>query len=419
LVNMTLWFIFGIMTAAALAIASWPLVRGRAAAAGASDVAVYRDQLEEIERDRADGRIGHDEFEAARVEVSRRLLGAASSAGDASSLAGASLHRWRRFAALAAIVVAIPLIAVPLGTRVDLVMRDQVVATAVPLIAVPVYKLLGSPDITVASLAGRTTGADDQASSIGALIVRIEQHLKDNPNDSRGWEIIAPVYMRLGRYGDAVKARRNILAQLGPTAQREADLGAALMGVSGGEMTAESKSAFERAAALDSGNVSAMFYLGVAAQQDGNDAEAARIWRDLIAKAPPDAPYLPTVRERLAGVSSDPAPAPGGYALAARPPPPGPTSEDVAAARGMAPEAQQQFIRTMVERLAARLQKDGTDVEGWLRLMHAYMVLEERDKAKVAVNDAHEALAREPEKLKLLDAGLKDDPVLRDLAVSE
>src|ERR1700755_2989316 len=77
--NMTLWFILGIMTVVALTAVSWPLVRARASASGASDVAVYRDQLEEIERDRADGRIGHDEFEAARVEVSRRLLNAAAS----------------------------------------------------------------------------------------------------------------------------------------------------------------------------------------------------------------------------------------------------------------------------------------------------------------------------------------------------
>jgi cytochrome c-type biogenesis protein CcmH len=417
LVNMTLWFIFGTMTAAALAIASWPLVRGRASAAAASDVAVYRDQLEEIERDRADGRIGHDEFEAARVEVSRRLLGAAASADTASSAAAASPHRWRRVVALAGIVAVIPLIAVPLGARVDLAMGDQVVATAVPLITVPIYRLLGSPDITVESLASRATGDDGQANSMANLIVRIEQHLKANPDDSRGWEIVAPVYMRLGRYDDAIKARRNLLTQLGPSAQREVDLGVALVAAAGGEMTADSKSAFERAAALDSGNVNAMFFLGVAAQQDGNDAEAARIWRGLIEKAPPDAPWLRAVRERLASVSSDPAPAPGGYALAARPP--GPTAEDMAKVRGMTPEAQGQFMRDRIEGLAARLREDGTDVGGWLRLLRAYMVLGERDKAKVVAGEARAALAREPEKLKLLDAGLRDDEALRDLAVRD
>jgi cytochrome c-type biogenesis protein CcmH len=393
LVNMTLWIIFAIMTAAALAVASWPLVRGRAAASGAGDVAVYRDQLEEIERDRADGRIGHDEFEAARVEVSRRLLSAAALAGAAASAAGAAPHRWRRVTALAGVVV------------------------AVPLIAIPFYRLLGSPDLPGESLASRSTD-DDRATSVANLIDRIERHLKENPDDSRGWEVIAPVYARLGRYDDAVTARRNVLNLLGPTAQREADLGEALAMAAGGTVTPDSKAAFERAVAMEPGNVKAAFLLGIAAQQDGNDAEAARIWRDLIAKAPPDAPWLPLARERLASVSSDPPPAPGGYALAARPPAPGPTSEDVAAARGMAPEARDQFIRSMVERLATRLHANGTDVDGWLRLLRAYMVLGERDKAKVAVSEAREALAREPEKLKLLDAGLRDS-ALRDLDVRE
>ena len=93
--------------------------------------------------------------------------------------------------------------------------------------------------------------------SVAVLVARIEQHLKENPKDSRGWEVIAPVYMRLGRYDDAVNARRNILSLLGPSAQREADLGVALAMVAGGEVTADSKAAFERAVGLDSGNVNA------------------------------------------------------------------------------------------------------------------------------------------------------------------
>src|SRR5215468_6038588 len=97
---MTLWFILGIMTAAALGAVICPLARTRTLRSAASDLAVYRDQLEEIERDRADGRIGHDEFEAARVEVSRRLLGAAAAApGEAAP------RSRRRIAALASAVI--------------------------------------------------------------------------------------------------------------------------------------------------------------------------------------------------------------------------------------------------------------------------------------------------------------------------
>jgi cytochrome c-type biogenesis protein CcmH len=89
-------------------------------------------------------------------------------------------------------------------------------------------------------------------------------------------------------------------------------------------------------------------------------------------------------------------------------PAPGPTAEDVSVAQNMTPEARAQFVRSMVERLAARLRENGSDVDGWLRLLRAYMKMGERDKARTAANDAREALAGEPEKLKLLDAGLKD-----------
>src|SRR5262252_3858225 len=94
---MMLWSILAVMTAAALGAAIWPLARAGKLQAAGSDLAVYRDQLEEVERDHADGRIGHDEFEAARVEVSRRLLSAASADGPA--VEGGSGGR-RRIAAL-------------------------------------------------------------------------------------------------------------------------------------------------------------------------------------------------------------------------------------------------------------------------------------------------------------------------------
>jgi cytochrome c-type biogenesis protein CcmH len=378
---MALWLIFGLMTAAALLAVIWPLARARRVSAGPSDLAVYRDQLEEIERDRTDGRIGHDEFEAARVEVSRRLLAAA----DAESRAGpeAKPLATRRIGALAAVAVAIPLMAIPL------------------------YGRLGSPNIP-AQLSG-DLASEDPAKSFAAMMARIEDHLKADPNDGKGWEVVAPVYMKLERYDDAVKARRNALAILGETPAREVDLGEALTAVAGGVITAEAKQAFDRALAADENSFKAMFYLGLAAEQDGNSAEAVRIWRDLMGKSPPDAPWLTVVRDSVARVEGTP-PQP---AAAATPEPPaasapGPRPEDVAAASAMAPDQRNQMIRGMVDRLATRLHEDGSDVDGWLRLLRAYVVLGERDKAKAAAGEARNALAREPEKLRLLDQSIRE-----------
>src|SRR5258708_14340224 len=176
---MTLWFILGIMTAAALGAVIWPFACIRTLASAGSDLAVYRDQLEEIERDRAEGRIGHDEFEAARVEVSRRLLGAA-----ASTTVEAAPRTGRRIAALASAII------------------------AVPLIAGLLYVRLGSPDLPGEPIASRRSG-DEQANSIAALIARIETHLEENPTDGRGWEIVAPVYLRLHPHCQPVQPTPN------------------------------------------------------------------------------------------------------------------------------------------------------------------------------------------------------------------
>jgi cytochrome c-type biogenesis protein CcmH len=368
---MMLWLILAAMTAAALGAVTWPLLRPRANRPAGGDVAVYRDQLEEIERDHADGRIGNDEFEAARIEVSRRLLTAANAGGRAGSADGSGK---RQLAVLAAAVVVIPVIAAPL------------------------YALLGSPDLPGQPFAARNDSGNPP-NTVGAMIARIEAHLDEDPNDGRGWEVLAPVYMKLERYSDAVKARRNALRLLGETPARVVDLGEALTAEAGGVITAEAKAAFDHALEIDAEDFKAQFYLGLAAQQDGRTADAAGIWRALIAKAPADAPWLPVVRQSLMRVEG------GEAAIAAGP---GPRAEDVAAAVEMTPDQRNQMIRGMVDRLAARLHEDGSDVDGWLRLLRAYMVLGDREKAKAAAGEARGALSGEPDKLRMLDDAIRD-----------
>jgi cytochrome c-type biogenesis protein CcmH len=377
---MMLWMTLALMTAAALGAVVWPLVRARGMTAAGSDLVVYRDQLEEIERDRIDRRIGSDEAEAARVEVSRRLLAAASV--EAARPAEAGPGSRRRFAAVAAMVV------------------------MVPLLAAALYSLLGSPDLPGQPLAARAKGGEENLESnpIAQLLARVEAHLEENPDDGRGWEVVAPVYMKLERYDDAAKARRQAITLLGATAVREVDLGEAITAAANGVVSEEAKAAFDRAIALDAGNFKAQFYLGLAAEQDGNAAEAARIWHELIAKAPSDAPWLSVVRQSLARVETP------GVAAAAVPAaePPGPRPDDVAAAGEMTDQQRSQMISGMVDRLATRLHTDGSDLEGWLRLLRAYKVMGEHAKAKAAIAEARAALTSEPDKLRRLDAAIKD-----------
>jgi cytochrome c-type biogenesis protein CcmH len=73
----------------------------------------------------------------------------------------------------------------------------------------------------------------------------------------------------------------------------------------------------------------------------------------------------------------------------------------------MSPQQRQEMIAGMVARLADRLKTDGSDADGWLRLMRAYMVLGERDKARAAAADARRALAGEADKVQRIDELVK------------
>ena len=329
-----------------------------------SDVAVYRDQLDEIDRDRAAGRIAESEATAAQVEVSRRLIAAADAQAGAAGAASPASAVWRRRA------VALSL----LSSCCRSAPRHSISRSARP----------GCPT----SRWRRASAVAKQNQSIESLIAQVEAHLERNPNDGRGWEVIAPIYLRLGRFEDAVKARRNALRLNGETAERQTALGEALVYAANGIVTAEAKAAFERAVALDQGDVKGRYFLGLAAEQDGNLEQAAAIWRAMLAGAPPDAPWAEFVRQALARV---------GAARAAR------AMIRVAAASDLSPEQRAAMIRGMVERLAERLARDGSDVEGWLRLVRSYMVLGDREKARAAVADARRALASAPDKLRRLD----------------
>jgi cytochrome c-type biogenesis protein CcmH len=367
------------MTGVALLALLWPLRRAWTAAAAqpGNDSAVYRDQLQEVERDLAAGSIGANEAEAARIEVSRRLLAAEEAEGarirDAKrsgQMSGKNPGRTRRLS------VAIAAIVLTFGVA-------------------GLYLTLGSPDLPGQPLAERMAKAHGEADSIQALFKRVEAHLQQHPEDGRGWEVIAPVYMRLGRYADAAKARDNALRLLGPTAQRQADLGEALVAAENGVVTAQAKEAFDAAIGLDPGNVSARFYEGLAAEQDGSREDAARIWRALLAEVPEGAQWAGLVREALARVESP------GTAPAPMPSTGAPNSPSSSAA------PQDQMIRAMVERLAARLQQDGSDPDGWVRLLRSYMVLGENEKVQAALADARRALESDPEKLRRFEEGVE------------
>lgn len=367
---MALWITVAVMTGAAVLVVLASLARRRGTGpAAAADAAVYRDQLDEIQRDRARGLIDDREAGAARAEVGRRLL-AASDANDAAAGSSApGADRRRRIAALSALVGA-------------------------PLIALGSYAALGRPELPDLPLASRQSEKPAANAQVADLITRVEAALAKNPDDARGWSVVAPVYLAAGRASDAVDAYRNIIRIQGESPDRLADLGEAMFAAADGVVTADARAVFERSVASDAPSIKGAIYLSRAAEQDGDPERALARLKPIVETAPGDAPYLATVRREL-------------ERLAAVPPLPLPTvtPED----RQKTPEERMAMVRSMVDGLAARLKDNSGDVGEWLRLVSARAALGDTAAAKTALAEARErfgADARSKARIDALGLGL-------------
>ncbi len=367
---------FALMTALAVMAVLWPLSRRRdLRAANAADLAVYKDQLAELARDSASGRLTAEQAEAARVEVARRMIAVA----DAQEEPVSTSPRRRRIAAVAALLV-------------------------IPVLGAGLYLKLGAPNVPDMPLSARLSSPPD-GSDVAILVRRVEDHLAANPNDGRGYELLAPVYLKLGRMDDAVRAYAQAIRLLGPTAERQAALGEALVVRDEGLVGQDAVRAFQASLALDPSAPKARYFLGLAAEQDGRRQDAAAIFRRMETDAPPNAPWLPMVRAALARNGGTPAPAASAPVSA---PPPGPGAADVAAAAQLSGADRAAMIQGMVDRLQARLNADPKDLDGWLRLARAWRVLGDEAKMKAALENARTSFAGDAAAQAQIDAAQKD-----------
>lgn len=355
-----MWFVIAILTGLAVLSVLAPLgLRRRGLGAEQADRAFYDAQMAEIDRDVTRGLLQEAEASAARAEAGRRLIERHNGAQQAGpSSAG------RRMAAALSILL-------------------------VPAIGLGLYIKLGNPDLQDRPLTARmneTAGAND----IFAAIAKIERHLEANPDDARGWEVIAPVYLRTGKPQDAARAFANIVRISGPNPERLTAMGEALTFANEGRVSPEASAAFARAVELDPQFAQARFYLGLAAEQSGDKDKARDIWTRLVADAPPGASWIEPVRARIAALGpqiSVPAP-----------------NEMMARSITALPKQDQDVaIRGMVERLAARLNENGADAEGWLMLVNSYARLNDRAKAIEALANARKALSNDSSALGKLD----------------
>jgi cytochrome c-type biogenesis protein CcmH len=374
---MLLWIAFAVLTAAVLVAVLAPLVRPQrepepeaAASADLGALAVYRHQLDEVEAERARGVIEAAEADAARLEISRRLLASAArreQAGSAPAPPRALLES--RHATLA-----------------------LVTAVLLPLAAAGLYLLNGAPGLALAEMAA----ARDRA-VIADLVAKVEARLRAAPDDGRGWQVIAPVYLKLGRFREAADAYAKAARLQGETVALLAGLAEASVLAAGGRVTPEARAAYGKILKLEPGRVEPRFWLAMAKEQDGRLADALADYKALLAEAAPGAAYRPPLTQRIRAVSAR-------IAAGKDAPPAGPTADDVAAAAKLAPEERARMIAQMVDGLAVRLKSNGRDLPGWLRLMRAYAVLDRKDDARAALAEARRNFAGDADALAQLAA---------------
>lgn len=353
-----IWLVFAILTGLAVFALLWPLSRpAPKPREDAADVAFYRAQIAEIDAELLRGMIDKDQAEAAKAQAGRRLLTAAP-----EEVAVGDSPRARRIAALLAVF-------------------------AIPALALGLYARIGHPDLP--DLPREKRLADEPtAMDIGAAVAKIEAHLAAHPDDGRAYEVVAPVYLRMGRFDDAIHAREQAIQLLGDSAERRVRYAEALAYAADGVVTPEAEEQIRRALAIDPKHMEARYFMGLGAAQH-DDAEGARkIWSDMIAELPPNSPVAKEVAEKLAMLD---APVEGAPA-ASTPATSAPAPSAAAAVAAQPKDEQQKTINAMVERLAQRLAAQGGGPEEWQRLIRAYKVLNEQDKAQAALTEAQQAL---------------------------
>lgn len=355
---------FALSTLVAIVALALPLLRRGDTGAERPELAVFRDQLAELERDLARGLIGAEEAAAARREIERRLVRAARAAEP--ELRTTRVGR-------AAIALAILL---------------------VPALAIATYLRLGSPGMPDQPLAARSlppAGGPD----VRELVARLEQRLASNPNELEGWLLLARSKGALGDPMGGVAAARRALALAPESPLARATLAELLIQAGGGTVPPEARELLEKVVAERPQDPRASFFLGLAAAQAGEREAALTTWRRLLAEAPADAPWreavVAAIREAAAGLGLAVEPMLAettGRPPAARAEPAPEARERARAIASLPPEERQAAIRSMVEGLEARLSAEGGDVEGWLRLARARRVLGEPEKARAAFEKA-------------------------------
>ncbi|WP_207462719.1 c-type cytochrome biogenesis protein CcmI [Azospirillum sp. SYSU D00513] len=382
---MLFWILAAVMTAGVLALIMTPLLKPQAdgGARASYDLEVYRDQLEELDRDLARGVINEAQAAAARAEIGRRMLASADE-GAAPASAGPR----------AATLVA------------------GVLAVGIPLGALAVYLPLGNPDAPAQPLASRNLEQEQNLppESVVTAMENLRQQLEQNPDDPQGWSILGQALAKMGHLPQASEALARAVALSPDDTELLGSYAEVATAANGGTVTEDARKAYDRVLEKTPNDPRARFYAGLARFQAGELNEALERWTRLMSESPADAPWVAVLRDYIRQAAEGLGRDPDGAVPQPLPPvarnqqpgagtPPGDAGQNAPQNAPQNAEDRDRMIRDMVAGLAARLESDPSDVEGWLRLVRSYSVLGDLEKAAEAGRRAREQAPDRPDVL--------------------
>ena len=197
---MIFWLIAGVMTFAAVLALVWPIMHGTEASGdrGAHGLRVYRDQLDELERDHAQGRIGSTELAAARIEIQRRMLAADAESRIALEMAPAEGSPSRRMLLVVLLTFFLPTVSLAIYINIGSPSLPNQPYSDRARDRLAAQQAIAQNQIQAQEPANSSSGAntqDGQHKGMGDMVARLEKRLKDDPQDREGWVLLGRSYL--------------------------------------------------------------------------------------------------------------------------------------------------------------------------------------------------------------------------------
>lgn len=274
--NMTFWIVAGALSVVSLLVLAWPLLKKRSTRSQPENVqlAVYKNQLIEVDRDLERGVIGEVEADAARTEVQRRLIRAAEEKNE----------NHRPVSGLVKVVcLGFALLVLPAG-------------------AFGLYGAIGAPGAPDKPLAERTEEQKQAAEweQFNTMAEKLAARLKETPNDLKGWAMLGRSYRVLNRLEDSLKAYEKAFALAPADTEIALAYAETMIFFDDNIVSEKARGILEKIVAAEPKNLKARYYYGLVLSETAEELpKAIAVWKSLEADSPPTATWLTSLREQI------------------------------------------------------------------------------------------------------------------------